>query len=109
MARIRHQSSPLHSLRRRATRQRQAQGLHAMPCQTFRAQANPHRIRIMTDIIENITDRAKAAGHEINAILERAGVNESTWWRWQNGKASPTLKTLQKIGRILDEIESGIA
>ena len=57
-------------------------------------------------IIETLCNRAIDCGTPIYHVLEKAGVNESTWWRWKTGKASPTLSTLQRSGRVLDEIEA---
>jgi transcriptional regulator with XRE-family HTH domain len=61
------------------------------------------------EIIEGLVNRSIELNTPIITVLEKAGVNESTWWRWKTGKASPTLKTLQKIGHVLDEIEAGRA
>jgi predicted transcriptional regulator len=57
-------------------------------------------------LIENLVNRSIDLNTPIITVLEKAGVNESTWWRWKTGKASPTLSTLQRIGRALDEIEA---
>jgi transcriptional regulator with XRE-family HTH domain len=57
-------------------------------------------------ILDKINLRASKLNTGILDVLRRAGVNESTWWRWKTGKASPTLKTLQRIEAVLDEIEA---
>lgn len=59
------------------------------------------------NIITHIELRAAQLRTPVAAILDAAGVNWSSWWRWKNGKASPTLSTVQRIERALDEIERG--
>jgi transcriptional regulator with XRE-family HTH domain len=65
----------------------------------------PHNKSVAETVIENIEQRAATAKTPISTVLARAGVNDTTWWRWKNGKSSPTLSTIQRLGRVLDEIE----
>lgn len=62
--------------------------------------------RMTQELIDNMVNRAAALKTSIFDVLKRAGVNESTWWRWKSGKSSPTLKTINRIGSVLDEIEA---
>lgn len=39
---------------------------------------------------------------KLNEVLNRAGVNRSTWFRWVRGDAEPKLSTLRKIGAAID-------
>ena len=49
--------------------------------------------------------RAKAAGIPLAEVCRRSGVAWSTVWRWQKGKISPSLSTLQRVTDVLDAID----
>lgn len=53
------------------------------------------------EIVE-IESRAATAGVEIDAVLRRAGIAATTWWRWQEGHFGPRLATLRKVRAALD-------
>lgn len=58
------------------------------------------------DPIKAIEARAKKGGFKMSAVLAAAKVDESTWWRNKNGKASPLMSTLEKIDQALDKMEA---
>jgi transcriptional regulator with XRE-family HTH domain len=51
-----------------------------------------------------IQKAAKKRGVKMSAILRKANVAHSTWWRWKHGKHSPLMKT---VTRIVDAVEGG--
>jgi hypothetical protein len=55
---------------------------------------------------KHIEKAAKKRGVKMSAILRKANVNHSTWWRWKHGKHSPLMKT---VTRILDAVKGGEA
>lgn len=56
---------------------------------------------------EIVRERATAAHASINHLMERAGLPNSTFWRWEQGKIkAPHPVTLRKIGDALDAIEA---
>jgi uncharacterized protein YcaQ len=57
--------------------------------------------------IREIQQRASDAGASMAAILETAGVDSSTWWRWRQwamgneaGKC-PRMETIERVRRAL--------
>ena len=55
------------------------------------------------DEIARIETAAQAAGLTMTAVLARANVNPSTWWRWREGKTGPLVKSLAKVSEALDQ------
>lgn len=54
-----------------------------------------------------VRDRAYEGRISINALMKRAGVNNSTFFRWANGSTAALHPvTVQKIGDALAEIEA---
>lgn len=58
------------------------------------------------DPIAEIELACGAAGLSIDAVLERAGVAHTTWWRWKGGKFEPRPATLRKIKSAMDALAS---
>lgn len=50
-----------------------------------------------------ITDLAAKRGIKLSALLKIAGINYSTWWRWQQGKYQPRAASLEKIKKALNQ------
>lgn len=56
--------------------------------------------------VAEIESLASTAGIPIDDVLKRAGVANTTWWRWTEGHFLPRLSTLRKVRAALnDEIE----
>jgi post-segregation antitoxin (ccd killing protein) len=56
--------------------------------------------------VTELAERALDAGVNMSRVLEAAGVNPSTWWRWRQGK-KPIASTLAQVRQALDaEIEA---
>lgn len=55
---------------------------------------------------KNIRDRATKAHMTIEALMRKAHVERSTFWRWENGIGKPHPVTVQKISDALDAIEA---
>ena len=54
-----------------------------------------------------IRKRATEAHVSINHLMLRAGLPNSTFWRWETGRIdSPHPVTVQKISDALDELEA---
>ena len=47
--------------------------------------------------LEDIKASVDNAGLSLTDVLAEAKVDNSTWWRWETGKYSPRLATIQKI------------
>ena len=47
---------------------------------------------------------ASSADVSLAAILARAEVNPTTWWRWVRGHADPRLTTIRRVRAALDAI-----
>lgn len=63
----------------------------------------------MFDIPSHCTSREKQlkdAGIHIDEVLERAGVDRSSWTGWKRRNVSPRMSTLQ---RVEEEIERALA
>ena len=44
-----------------------------------------------------IRAHAEATGHTIPSLFDAAGVTYTQWWRWMNGKAQPTTRTMDRL------------
>lgn len=85
--------------------------------QLANVQASPtiHRMNLpsftsITDsVLADIERRCAAINTPVSAVLDDAGVDWSTWWRWRQGKSSPTLGTLSRVTRALDARETTAA
>lgn len=55
-----------------------------------------------TPEIRDIQARASEGGVQIDAVLRRAKVAKTTWWRWSEGQFEPRLSTLRKVREALD-------
>lgn len=62
-------------------------------------------MNVINEQINDIERRAKAAGVSMASLLAKAGLNESTWWRWKQGKSSPLLSSLDKVAKAIYAVE----
>jgi len=46
---------------------------------------------------KQIEHAAKTRGVRMSVILRAANVAHSTWWRWKQGKHSPSMETVERI------------
>lgn len=62
--------------------------------------------------INEINGRAKAIGVSVRELCEEAGVNFSTYWRWQRPDANPRLRdltiALDALNRVLEQRERAV-
>lgn len=61
----------------------------------------------MTELAPEIVDietRATEAGLELNAVLSRAEVSFTTWWRWKRRDTEPRLATLRRIRQSIADM-----
>lgn len=63
----------------------------------------------MNPTIQQIETRAAAANVSMLRILQSAGVNHSTWWRWRKAKFQPRQAKLDAVLKALAEHESSPA
>lgn len=49
-----------------------------------------------------ITEQAAKRGIKVSRLLKDAGINHSTWWRWQRGKFQPRASSLSRIKKALN-------
>ena len=54
--------------------------------------AHSERMDIPAEIIE-IEETARKQGEGIQAVLDRAGIDRSTWTRWKAGTTKPRLES----------------
>lgn len=47
----------------------------------------------LTDEMDLIETRLKAAGHTVTKLCETAGLARSTWDRWRRGETEPNFKS----------------
>jgi predicted transcriptional regulator len=59
-----------------------------------------------SEIAQKLESRARAAGLSVDELCERAKVSRSTFTRMKSGKTTPTLGTLSKLLRVVEEIET---
>jgi hypothetical protein len=65
-----------------------------------------YRLRMKTALTpEIVRQRATKAHVSINQLMKRARLQNSTFWRWQQG-SEPHPVTLQKLSDALDAIEA---
>ena len=57
------------------------------------------------NIIADIEQRAAKINTPVKDLLDAVGIDWSTWWRWKQGKSSPTVASLMKITRELESRE----
>ena len=57
----------------------------------------------MITYLDQLTQAADEAGIPLREAVIGAGVPDSNYYRWINGKTSPTVRT---VSRIMDYIES---
>lgn len=56
-------------------------------------------------IIADIEQRTARINTPVKDLLDAVGIDWSTWWRWKQGKTSPTVASLTKITRELESRE----
>ena len=54
---------------------------------------------------KEVRERATKAHMTIEALMRKASVERSTFWRWENGKGKPHGVTVQKITDALEAAE----
>lgn len=60
----------------------------------------------MNPTIQQIEARAKAANVSMLRILQAAGVNHSTWWRWRKEKFQPRQAKLDAVLKALNQLKA---
>lgn len=48
-----------------------------------------------------IETMARQSGVKIRTLLDRAGINRATWWRWAKGRFEPRAGSIERIKREL--------
>jgi hypothetical protein len=61
----------------------------------------------MADLITEFERDCDRAGVKPTAILKAAAVHPSLWWKWKEGKVSPTLRNFEAARNKLDELTGG--
>jgi hypothetical protein len=80
---------------------------HREDCaQSLSGNHREHQTNRRTMTPTEIQKAANARKTSMRKILRAANVAASTWWRWKNGKHSPSLKT---VTRIVDAVKGGAA
>jgi predicted transcriptional regulator len=52
--------------------------------------------------VTEIEELAQSASIDMGAVLKKAGVATTTWWRWGEGHFEPRIKTLRRVREALD-------
>ncbi len=52
--------------------------------------------------VAEIEAKAREAGQPMLPVIERAGIEYSTWTRWKRGAITPNLATLNRVRLALD-------
>lgn len=60
----------------------------------------------MSNLITEFERECEAAGHAPAAVLKAAGVHPSLWWKWKEGKVSPTLRSFEPARDKLKELRA---
>jgi hypothetical protein len=63
----------------------------------------------MNDPLKEFADACETAGVDLFHALREGGVGRSTWFNWQNGSSSPTLRSLRKAHEGLERAKSATA
>jgi DNA-binding phage protein len=61
---------------------------------------------ITDTVLADFERRSAAINTPMRDILADAGIDWSTWWRWKQGKSSPTLGTLSRVTKALEKREA---
>lgn len=59
----------------------------------------------MSDLLAEFEHDCAQAGVAPHQVLKRAGIHTSLWWKWREGKASPTLKNFERARAELHRIK----
>ena len=62
-------------------------------------------MNICEQILGDMRSRIEKLELSESSLLEKAGVNHSTWYRWHKGETTPTLGALMKIDAAIKEAE----
>lgn len=65
----------------------------------------PKTSSVTETILADIETRCAKIDLPVSNVLEDARVDWSTWWRWKQGKSSPTLGTLSRVTSALEKRE----
>jgi hypothetical protein len=61
---------------------------------------------ITETVLADFERRSAAINTPMRDILADAGIDWSTWWRWKQGRSSPTLGTLSRVTKALEKRET---
>ena len=64
-------------------------------------------MNICEQILGDMRSRIEKLSLTETAVLEKASVNHSTWYRWHKGETVPHLAALMRIDEALKELENG--
>lgn len=56
----------------------------------------------MTMITNDIQALAEKRGMPVARLLQAAGIDRSTWWRWKTGRFQPRAGTVERIMEALN-------
>ena len=57
----------------------------------------------MDAYVKTVVDRFERSDISLTELCRRAEIAHSTWVRIKQGRTSPTIRTMDKIERVLDE------
>lgn len=60
----------------------------------------------MSHLLRQFEADCQAAQITPPRVLRHAKVHPSLWWKWKEGKVSPTLKSFERVRVALDEIKA---
>lgn len=67
----------------------------------------------MTDIVDQLITEfeaeCEAASVKPHVVLKAAGVHTSLWWKWKEGKVSPSLRNFEAARRALETMRQEAA
>lgn len=53
--------------------------------------------------IHDIEERADRANVPMSVLCKKAGIHQTTWWRWKAKKVTPTKRHLYRLLRVAPE------